>query len=46
MLFYKLVFHDDTVDGETATVGEDGLYTVGIEVKATLVKEHYRLPPL
>ena len=44
--FGKLVFHGDAVDGEAATIGEDGLYSVGIEVKVALVKEHYRLPPL
>ena len=44
--FGKLVFYSDAVDGEVAAVGENGFYTVGIKVKATLVKEHYLLPPL
>ena len=44
--FGKLVLHGDAVDGEATAVGEDNLYTIGIEVEATLVKEHHLLPPL
>ena len=38
--FGKLIFYGNTVDGEAAAVGEDGLYTVGIEIKATITEIH------
>ena len=38
--FGKLVLYGDAVDREAAAIGENGLYTVGIKVKATLVKDH------
>ena len=44
--FSKLVFNGDTVHGKAAAVVEAGFYTVGIEGKVLLGKEHYPLPPL
>ena len=37
--FGKLVLYGDAVDRETAAIGENGLYTVGLEVKIALVKD-------
>ena len=44
--FGKLVFHGNAIDRKATSVREDGLYAVGIEVKAALEKEHHLLPPL
>ena len=42
----ELVFYGDAVYREATSVGEDGFYTVGIEIKAVLVKGHHLLPSL